>query len=111
VVLRGTRVMREAAFLHRASRTLILVDLVENLTPATRGTNLFVRVLYRALRMWNRPGPAPEYRFPSRDQARVREGLERILAWDFDRVILSHGDLVTRDAKRIVARAWRKILR
>ncbi|HXU63945.1 MAG TPA: DUF4336 domain-containing protein [Polyangia bacterium] len=111
VVLRGTRVIREAAFLHRDSRTLILVDLVENLTPATRGTNLFVRVLYRALGMWSRPGPAPEYRFPSRDQARVREGLERILAWDFDRVILSHGDLVTRDAKRIVARAWRKILR
>jgi hypothetical protein len=111
VVLRGTRVIREVAFFHRASRTLILVDLVENLTPATRGTNLFVRVLYRALRMWNRPGPAPEYRFPSRDQARVREGLERILAWDFDRVILSHGDLVTGDAKRIVARAWRKILR
>src|SRR6185312_14672859 len=105
VVLHGTRLIREVALLHRASRTLILVDLVENLTPATRGTNLFVRVLYRALGMWNQPGPAPEYRFPSRDKARVREGLERILAWEFDRVILSHGDLITRDAKPIVAHA------
>ena len=32
VCLRGTRVMREVAFFHRASRTLILVDLVENMT-------------------------------------------------------------------------------
>lgn len=111
VVLQGTRLMREVAFLHRASRTLILVDLIENLTPATRGTNLFVRVLYRALGMWNRPGPAPEYRFPARAKVRVREGLARILAWEFDRVILSHGDLITRDAKPIVAQAWRKLLR
>lgn len=110
VALRGTRVMREVAFLHRASRTLILVDLVENFTPATPGTNLFLRLLFRALGMWNRPSPAPEYRFAWGDKARVRQGLQRMLAWDFDRAILSHGDLITHDAKRVVALAWRKIL-
>lgn len=111
VALQGTRLMREVAFLHRASRTLILVDLVENFTPATPGTNLFLRLLFRALGMWNRPAPAPEYRFAWGDRARVREGLERILAWDFERVILSHGDVITRDAKAAVAQAWRTILR
>ena len=103
--------MREVAFFHRASRTLILVDLVENFTPATPGTNLFLRIVFRALGMWNRPGPAPEYRFAWGDKARVREGMERILAWDFERVILSHGDVITRDARQIVAQAWRQILR
>ena len=34
----------------------------------------------------------------------------RILDWNFERVILSHGDLITRDAKRVVAHAWRKVL-
>lgn len=111
VALQGTRVMREVAFLHHASRTLLLVDLVENFTPATPGTNAVLRILFRALGMWNRPSPAPEYRFAWGDKARVREGMARILAWDFDRVILSHGDLITRDARSIVARAWRKILR
>ena len=110
VVLQGTRVMREVAFFHRASRTLILTDLVENFTSATPGTNLFLRVLFRALGMWNRPSPAPEYRFAWGDKARVREGMERILAWDFERVILSHGDIITRDARATVAQAWRKIL-
>ena len=111
VALQGTRVMREVAFFHRASRTLILVDLVENFTPVTPGTNLFSRIVFRALGMWNRPGPAPEYRLAWGDKAQVRERMERILAWDFDRVILSHGDIITRDARQVVAQAWRKILR
>ncbi|HVV85777.1 MAG TPA: DUF4336 domain-containing protein [Kofleriaceae bacterium] len=111
VVLRGTRVMREVAFLHRPSRTLLLVDLVENFTASTAGTNWWLRLLFRAVGLWNRPGPAPEYRFARSDRPRVRESLERILAWEFDRVILSHGDLITRDARQTVTRAWRKLLR
>jgi hypothetical protein len=111
VALQGPLVMREVAFFHRASRTLILVDLVENFTPATPGTNLFFRIVFRALGMWNRPCPAPEYRVAWGDKARVREGMERILAWDFKRVILSHGDIIPRDARQIVAQAWQKILR
>jgi hypothetical protein len=110
VAVLATRYMREVAFFHRTSRTLILVDLVENFTPNTLGTNLFLRLTFRCLGMWNRPGPAPEYRFGWGDKARVRDAMERILAWDFDRVIISHGDLITHDAKRVVADAWRKIL-
>jgi len=111
ILLHGTRLMREVAFFHRGSRTLILVDLIENFTPDTPGTNLFLRILFRALGMWNHPSPAPEYRVAWGDKARVREGLERILGWDFERVILSHGDNVTRDARNVVAQAWRNILR
>ena len=111
VALQGTRVMREVVFFHHASRTLILVDLVENFTSATLGTNLLLRICFRALGMWNRPTPAPEYRFAWGDKVRVRESLERILAWDFERVILSHGDIITRNARHIVARTWRQILR
>jgi hypothetical protein len=110
VALQGPRIMREVAFFHRASRTLILVDLLENFTGATPGTNLFLRIGFGALGMWSRPSPAPEYRLAWGDKARVRAGLERILAWDFERVILSHGDVITRDARQTVTRAWRKIL-
>lgn len=110
VLLQGTRVMREVAFFHHASKTLILVDLVENVTAATPGTNWFLRVLFRSIGMWNAPSPAPEYRFGWGDKELVRQAMERILAWDFERVILSHGDLITRDARQVVRHAWRKIL-
>ena len=111
VVVRGSRLMREVAFLHRASRTLILVDLVENFTPATRGTNWLSRIAFRAIGMWNRPGPAPEYRLAWGDKALVRDGMARILAWDFEQVILAHGDVIIDHARQAVARAWRHILR
>lgn len=107
VAPQGTRIMREVAFLHRDSGTLILVDLIENFTSNTPGTNLLLRILFRALRMWNRPRPAPEYWLSWGDKARLREQMERVLAWDFKRVILSHGDVITDDARRIVAEAWR----
>jgi len=110
VSLEGTRLMREVAFFHHASKTLILVDLVENVTQATPGTNFLLRLLFRAVGMWNRPRPAPEYWLAWGDKARVRENLERILAWDFEQVILSHGDLISQNAKQVVSRAWRTIV-
>lgn len=111
VSLEGTRVMREVAFLHHDTKTLILVDLVENVTAATPGTNWFLRLLFRSIGMWNAPSPAPEYRLGWGDKALVRQGLERILAWDFERVILAHGDLITVDAKQVLTKAWRAIVR
>jgi len=110
VAVQGTRVMREVAFFHPASKTLVLTDLIENVTQDTPGTNLALRLLFRAIGMWNRPSPAPEYRIAWGNKTLVREGLRRILAWDFERVILSHGDLITVDAKKVVTHAWRKLL-
>lgn len=110
VFLQGPRVMREVAFFHHASKTLILVDAVENVTAATPGTNGLLRFLFRTIGMWNTPGPAPEYRLGWGDKALVRQCMLRILEWDFERVILSHGDLITRDARQVIAHAWRKIL-
>lgn len=110
VSLQGTRVMREVAFFHHASKTLMLVDLVENVTAATPGTNWFLRSLFWTIGMWNTPTPAPEYRLGWGDKAIVRQCMTRILEWDFERVILSHGDLLTRDAKRLVTCAWQEIL-
>ena len=52
-------------------------DLVENVTPDTPGTNWALRLLFRAIGMWNRPAPAPEYRIAWGDRALVRDGLER----------------------------------
>ena len=59
VYLQGTRVMREVAFFHHASKTLILVDMVENVTAATPGTNWFLRILFRMIGMWNTPPRRP----------------------------------------------------
>jgi hypothetical protein len=107
----GNRIMREVEFLHRASRTLIAVDLVENFSSQTAGTNSVLRMMMRMLGMWGRPRPAPELRWFTRDRESAREAIEHILAWDFDRAVIAHGDLLNRSPHDAIREAWRWVLR
>jgi len=111
VLVQGTRIMREVAMFHRASRTLILVDLIENFTDATPNTGGALKFLFKyVLRMWDNPRPAPEYRMGWGDRQAAAKSLRRILAWDFQRIILSHGDLIDHCAREVAAAAWSGIL-
>lgn len=111
VLVQGTRIMREVAMFHRASRTLVLVDLIENFTDATPHTGGALKFLFKyVLRMWNRPRPAPEYRMGWSDRQAAAKSLQRILAWDFQRIVLSHGDLIDGDAHEVAAAAWAGVL-
>ena len=109
-VVIGNRVMREVDFLHRASRTLIAVDLVENFRDETPGTNAILRAYMRLLGMWGRPRAAPELRWLTRDRQAARLALERLLAWDFDRAVIAHGELLDREPKVAIREAWRWVL-
>ena len=112
VLMQGTRIMREVAMFHRASRTLILVDLIENFTDATPHTGGALKYLFKyVFRMWNNPRPAPEYRMGWSDRKAAATSLRRILAWDFQRIVLSHGDLIERDAHAVAIKAWSGILK
>ncbi len=112
VLVRGTRIMREVAMFHRASRTLILVDLIENFTDATPNTGGALKFWFKyVFRMWDNPRPAPEYRMGWSDRKAAATSLRRILAWDFQRIVLSHGDLIDRNAGEVAAAAWSRILK
>lgn len=104
------RLMCEVAMLHRPSRTLLLVDLIENFGDKTPGINWMLKAWWKLFRLWNVPGPAPEYCFGWRDRADAREALERIVAWDFERIVIAHGDLIEHEAKAVTQRAWRRHL-
>jgi hypothetical protein len=114
VFFRGRPYENEVVFLHRGSRTLILCDLAFNFGPRAHP---LTRLLMRLLRSHGRFGPSRLDPLLIRDRAAARESLERILAWDFDRVIVAHGDDVLatggREALRVgyawllAGRAWR----
>jgi hypothetical protein len=91
VFFRGRPYENEVVFCHRASRTLILCDLAFNFGPdAARPT----RWLMRLLRSYGRFGPSKLDPLLIRDRGAARGSLERILAWDFDRVVVAHGDVL-----------------
>ena len=91
VFFRGRPYESEVVFFHRPSRTLILCDLAFNFGPrAARPT----RWLMRLLRSYGRFGPSTLDPWLIRDRSAARASLERILAWDFDRVVVAHGDVL-----------------
>jgi len=110
VRIEGSRLITEFAFFHRASRTLILVDVLENIGDDTPDTNWMLRGWFTLFRMWNRAAPAPEYTFTWKDKAAARRSFEQVLSWDFRRVVLAHGELITEHAREVVQRGWRAIL-
>lgn len=103
-------IMREVDFLHGASRTLVVTDLIENFLDETPGTNRMLRGVIKCLGMWGSPNPAPELRWFTRDRKAVREALQKILSWDFDRIVLAHGELILHEPKAALRKAWRWLL-
>jgi len=111
VLVRGSRWIWEVAFFHPQTRTLILVDLIEKFTDATPHVDWKLKLWWKLVfHMWNVAKPAPEYQLGWSDKKAARASLQRILQWDFERVIVAHGDLIEADAWRVVEKAWRKPL-
>lgn len=111
VLIRGNRLIWEVAFFHKSSKTLILVDLIENFTDKTANVNWLLKLWWKLVfRMWENPKPAPEYRMGWKDKAAASKALSKILDWDFDRIIVSHGDLIEKNAKEVAEKAWIKVV-
>ena len=96
-VIFSTSFQDEAIFLHRASRTLILVDLFESVWPED---HWFYRIVSRIAGTWRRPTLTRDQRLTVRDKAAARATCETILTWDFDRIILAHGRLIPKEGKQ-----------
>ncbi len=111
VLVRGNKYIWEVAFFHKPSRTLLLVDLIENFTDRTPNVNWQLKLWWKVVfHMWDHPKPAPEYQLGWKDKAAASKSLKRILDWDFERIIVSHGDMIDKDAKVIAREAWKATL-
>ena len=87
----GMPLSNEVAFFHRASRTLLLTDLVFNVREEARFTT---RVGWKLMGAYGRFGPSRLEKLIMRDRPAGRRSIERILEWDFDRVIMAHGEVL-----------------
>jgi hypothetical protein len=91
VYVEGAPKLDEFVFFHPGSRTLLLVDLCFNVQKATR---IRTRVMLTIMGAWGRLGPSRLARSMFKDRAGVRGSVDRILDWDFDRVVVTHGDII-----------------
>jgi hypothetical protein len=98
----------EVVFYHRGSASLIVADLLFNLSEK----DAWITRVMGSLVI----GPYPSCRFARlylpavTNRRRLREGVERILDWDFDRIIVGHGAVVEKNGKEVFRAAFRWLL-
>ncbi len=102
--LEGVPRVREHAFFHRSSRTLIVADVLFNVgAEMSPWTRLLLRL---AGGLKGGPGVSRIFRrLAVRDPAALRNSLGAVLTWDFDRVIVAHGGVIATDGRRALTGA------
>ena len=107
VFLAGSPWMNEVVFWHRASRSLVLTDLMFNLHEV-RGW--FTKLVLRMVRAYRRPGQSRMVRVTTRDKDAFAKSLRRMMAWEIDRIVVAHGEIVADDPKATLAGALAWVL-
>lgn len=102
-VIGGMPSLNEVAILAKASRTLILTDLLFNITHSDHP---WTRLFFKLNRGYGKLAATRILRSVMKDKAMVRAGVDRLLQWDFDRLVVTHGEIVERDAKPQVREAF-----
>jgi hypothetical protein len=102
-LFRGAPAFNEVVFFHPSSRTLMLTDLAFNMVRPPRGR---ARVFCWLVGASGRFGPHLIPRLAMRDRRAARESLRHILAWDFDRVTVTHGDVLETGGRQRMAKAF-----
>lgn len=96
------RFENEIVFFHPKSRTLVCADALLNLSQhPSRMTRAVARLMANT-------GPGKGYleRVAVRDYRLGRRQVDRIAAWDIDKITLAHGGQVAHDGRRVLLEAF-----
>ena len=105
-LIEGSPRLGEVVFRHRASRTLILTDWVFNVS---RPDSLGARFFFTLTGVLGGVSVSRLIRFLSRDNAAARRSFECVLQWDFDRIVMAHGEVLEQDGPRCLRDALTRI--
>lgn len=95
----GLPSMNEVIFVLRASRQLVVTDLVMNIHSA-RG--LLSRAIFWLEGVWKRPWGPRVYRLAVKDRGAFARSLDRVISEGIDGVIPAHGEVVASGASAIL---------
>lgn len=100
----GARAMEnEVVFFHRKTKTIISCDFMFNLATHPSG---LTRVVARVLGQ-REPGVTLLERVLIRNRDAAREQVGRMVAWEADRIVVAHGDIIESNGSDLVRSAYR----
>lgn len=99
----GAPYLSEVVFLHKKSRTLLLTDLAFNVRDDPR---FLSRLFWKVNAVYQRFGPSRMARAMMRDKKDVCAAIDRVLGWDFDRITVTHGEVLETGGREALRRAY-----
>jgi Domain of unknown function (DUF4336) len=105
LTFRGSPFLKEVLFFHKSSHTMILDDLIQKHVlkknhPIGNALLKFEGVTSPA------GGVGLDIRLAFINRSMARQSLEKLLSWDFDKLIIGHGSCIEKDAKTYVEKAF-----
>lgn len=95
--IKGYMPLNEWVFFHAKSRTLIITDLAFHFD---RHSSPSAQLISKVLGGYQQLRPSLLEKIATRDKEQVRQSLQPVLAWNFERVIMAHGSVIEQDGKR-----------
>jgi hypothetical protein len=99
--------VEEVVAFHRHSGSLLVADLVFNVTPAG---DLFSEIIFRLAGMYGGVKASRLFRALIRDRIAFSKSLRRVLELPINRVLAAHGSFVETDAKTVLKDAFKAVL-
>jgi len=100
----GLPKVEEVAFLHVPSRTLVLSDLCFNIQHSD---SPWTRIGLRLTGAWRRFTPSRLFKTFVKDPKALRASVDHVLEWDFDRVLVAHGEVLEHGGPQALREAFR----
>ena len=105
MIFKGCSFMEEVFFFHKVSKTLIVTDFIQSMHTYH---NFFERIVGRIGGVYNNPSPPRDLRFMLYlDRKKTRQSVQRVNQWNFDKIIIAHGKLITKNAKEVFNNAFK----
>lgn len=102
---KGNPLLSEVLFFHKNTHTVILDDLIQRNPPAQ--ANVLTDAILKLAGAQNPDGVVGrDMRLTFLNRSLARQSLQKLLSWDFEKLIIAHGACFESDAKQYVRRAF-----
>ena len=103
ILVGGMSKVNEVVFFHLSSKTLIVADLVFNIRFSS---SWLTRSAMKLNGAYGRVAPSRYFKSLIKDKRAFAACIERILEWDFERIVVGHGSIVESGGKEILSAAF-----
>ncbi|MBI2501842.1 MAG: DUF4336 domain-containing protein [Candidatus Latescibacteria bacterium] len=100
LLIAGMPKLNEYVFFHSATRSLIVADLVFNFST---DQNLLGKLFLKANACYGKVACSRLFRAFIKDRNAFRQSVEKLMEWDFERIVVGHGKIVPTGGKEVLA--------